>query len=149
METTPLEGSYADWLEETSGETHKWLIQVLRNEFNTKVRHDLVRSGQLGNFSITIIDSDGTSLQRTRFKPQAFGKVERSFLKALSSRPDWSKTRIIIVESKDLMNINGCYIDAIAAYHRLDATFLTEHAMRHIFSNPRDKNRRLLNGIYP
>jgi hypothetical protein len=128
METEPLKCTYLEWLQENHKYRHTQLKSMLRNEFGEGPHMNPFP------YPITIMDSDGEKLHSQIFQATPLEEPSASFLTALRTRSDDFKTRLILIDAMSPPVMNWRYIDAIAAYHRLDPCFLDSIAMREDFT---------------
>ena len=117
--------SYADYLEtkQKHGSPHYWLIKFLREGWDKPVDFKSEQS----YMDIHIIDSIHGTLEDQSFKILSGDLDTPTFLAVLKARPANVKTRLILVQARQLGSINRAYIDAMASYLKLDPYFLAAY----------------------
>ena len=116
--------SYAEYVQ--SGEDFKddWLVNFLQ-EGSPKF---LPSTDPITD--IYILDSVNTTLESHHFNVPRRGPVDQSFLDLLRKSEPQVRTRLVLLQFRDLGDINNLYIDAIGLHYMLEPYFLSAHFVR-------------------
>ena len=123
--------SYADYVQSVGDLKDNGLVNFLQ-EGSTKSR-----PSTNPNTDIYILDSVNNTLESHHFNAQRRGPVDQSFLDLLCKSEPQMRTRLVLLQFRNIGDINNFYIDAIGLHYMLTPYFLSAH-----FGGCRERCRR-------
>lgn len=113
--------SYADYVQSVGDLNDNWLVIFLQ-EGSPKSR-----PSTNPNTDIYILDSVNNTLESHHFNAPSRGPVDQSFLDLLCKSEPQIRTRLVLLQFRDLGDLNNFYIDAIGLHYMLEPYFLSAH----------------------
>ena len=115
--------TYADKIErEYHGETHDWLVHMLRNGYN--------KGHWGGGCTVYVVDHEDEQVNKGKFDLSRSSRVEAEFIDILGRPLSERGIRFVVVAYGDLYDLNFSYVDHIALTLDLEPSFLFAHFER-------------------